>query len=222
MKYQVISAKTCPYVQRVMILLEEKGLEYTHATIDLKNKPSWFEEISPLGKVPLLKLADSTVLFESQAINEYLDETEGPALQPESMVSKAQNRAWTDLISKITMSFGGYYYASDKLIMEDRLQTVKGYLAQLETSLDGGPYFNGPAFSLIDAAAAPLFSRIELLNQYHEIDLLAPHSRLTAWSQALLKHPSVKRVTTEAFQQQCLQVLKDKQVYIAQFLPENK
>jgi hypothetical protein len=67
-----------------------------------------------------------------------------------------------------------------------------------------------------------LFSRIELLNQYHEIDLLAPHSRLTAWSQALLKHPSVTRVTTEAFQQQCLQVLKDKQVYIAQFLPEHK
>lgn len=30
MNYEIVSAKTCPYVQRVMILLEEKGIEYTH------------------------------------------------------------------------------------------------------------------------------------------------------------------------------------------------
>ncbi len=56
MNYEIVSAKTCPYVQRVMILLEEKGIEYTHTTIDLKSKPAWFEQLSPLGKVPLLKL----------------------------------------------------------------------------------------------------------------------------------------------------------------------
>ena len=32
MNYEIVSAKTCPYVQRVMILLEEKGIEYTHST----------------------------------------------------------------------------------------------------------------------------------------------------------------------------------------------
>ena len=45
MKYEIVSAKTCPYVQRVMILLEEKGVEYTHTAIDLKNKPAWFKEV---------------------------------------------------------------------------------------------------------------------------------------------------------------------------------
>ena len=109
MKYEIVSAKTCPYVQRVMILLEEKGVEYTHTTIDLKNKPAWFKQLSPLGKVPLLKLLVGRVLFESQVINEYLDEVEAPELNPLDPVTKAENRAWIELISGSIMNFGGYY-----------------------------------------------------------------------------------------------------------------
>jgi len=120
MNYEIVSAKTCPYVQRVMILLEEKGIEYTHTTIDLKSKPAWFEQLSPLGKVPLLKLPNGHVLFESQVINEYLDEVERPELHPADPIEKAENRAWIELVSSIIMSFGGYYYATDQETMDDR------------------------------------------------------------------------------------------------------
>jgi len=101
MNYEIVSAKTCPYVQRVMILLEEKGIEYTH-------------------KVPLLKLPNGHVLFESQVINEYLDEVERPELHPADPIEKAENRAWIELVSSIIMSFGGYYYATDQETMDDR------------------------------------------------------------------------------------------------------
>ena len=218
MIYELISAKTCPYVQRVVILLEEKGIEYTHTTIDLNDSPVWFIELSPLGRVPLLKLPNGTVLFESQVINEYLDEVEIPVLHSLNNITKAENRAWIELISNIMVSFGGYYYATDQETMDEHLQTVKERLATLEAVLGEGPFFNGEQFYLIDAAAAPLFSRIELLNGFHEINLLGSYSKVTAWSNALLARPSVKAVATDEFQQDVISALRQQKGQIAQFI----
>ncbi len=51
---KLISHKLCPYVQRAVIALKEKGVPFERIDIDLANKPDWFLKISPLGKVPVL------------------------------------------------------------------------------------------------------------------------------------------------------------------------
>ncbi len=47
--------------------------------VDLKNKPDWFLALSPRGKVPVLVVPNgpgrTTAVFESNVIDEYLDET---------------------------------------------------------------------------------------------------------------------------------------------------
>ena len=53
-----ISHKLCPYVQRAVIALNEKGVPFERIDIDLANKPDWFLKISPLGKVPVLLVDD--------------------------------------------------------------------------------------------------------------------------------------------------------------------
>jgi glutathione S-transferase len=53
-KLTLISHKLCPYVQRAVIALTEKGVPFERIDIDLANKPDWFLKISPLGKVPVL------------------------------------------------------------------------------------------------------------------------------------------------------------------------
>ena len=63
----LVSSKTCPFVQRAVILLLEKHVEHEVTYVDLGNKPEWFLEKSPRAKVPLL-IVDGVVLFESQAI----------------------------------------------------------------------------------------------------------------------------------------------------------
>jgi len=216
--YEIISARTCPYVQRVTIALTEKHVPFKHTTIDLKDKPDWFLRLSPFGKVPLLKIPGDRVLFESQVINEYLDDVGSHHLHPADPFLKGQNRAWIVLISSIIMSFGGYYYAKELATVNDRIETVQGKLARLEEVLGDGPFFNGADFSLVDAAAAPLFARMDLLNQYHPINLLAPFPKVSEWSTALLQRDSVRSVVTAQFQNDCLQALKNKGVYIAQYL----
>jgi glutathione S-transferase len=77
-RLELVSHKLCPYVQRVAIALAEKGASYERIHIDLADKPDWFIAISPLARVPLLKV-DGAVLFESAAICDYLDDTARPA-----------------------------------------------------------------------------------------------------------------------------------------------
>ena len=55
-------------------MLSEKNIPFQVTEIDLKNKPDWFLEVSPYGKVPVLD-HDGELVYESAVINEYLDET---------------------------------------------------------------------------------------------------------------------------------------------------
>src|SRR5881394_2023473 len=89
----LVSFDLCPYVQRAAIVLAEKGLPFERIDVDLANKPAWFKAISPLGKVPLLKVGDE-VLFESAVIVEYLEETLDPALHPADPLGRARHRGW--------------------------------------------------------------------------------------------------------------------------------
>ena len=72
---KLISHKLCPYVQRAVIALTEKGVPFERIDIDLANKPDWFLKISPLGKTPVLVVGDHAI-FESAVILEYLEETQ--------------------------------------------------------------------------------------------------------------------------------------------------
>lgn len=55
---KLISHRLCPYVQRAVIALNEKGVAFERIDINLANKPDWFLEISPLGRTPVLQVGD--------------------------------------------------------------------------------------------------------------------------------------------------------------------
>ena len=97
-KYMLVSFKTCPWVQRSAIILREKNTPFEFRHIEPDNRPDWFLAISPHKKVPVLTVDDKVSLFESNAINEYLDETVEPRLHPADPVERARNRAWTEAL----------------------------------------------------------------------------------------------------------------------------
>src|SRR6202043_2742591 len=97
-KYMLVSFKTCPWVQRSAIILREKNTPFEFRHIEPDNRPDWFLAISPHKKVPALVVDDKLSLFESNAINEYLDETITPQLHPKDPIQRAINRAWTDYV----------------------------------------------------------------------------------------------------------------------------
>lgn len=190
MKPQLISFKLCPFVQRSVIVLLEKGVDYDIEYIDLRDPPTWFKQISPLGKVPVLKVGDE-VVFESAVIMEYLDEVNPPSLHPTDPLRKAQNRAWIEFASTLFMTQFNMVMAKEQEASEQAEAELRSKLAQLEPQLKGC-YFNGDSFQLIDAAYAPLFMRLDLLEQWAAAGLLDGLPKVQAWSATLLSRPAVQ------------------------------
>src|ERR1700704_6987547 len=109
-KYLLVSFKTCPWVQRAASVLREKKVPFEFRHIDRDNRPDWFLAISPHKKVPVVRIDDKISLFESNAINEYLDETIAPRLHPEDPIERALDRAWTDYVPTFASSVTGCAY----------------------------------------------------------------------------------------------------------------
>jgi len=92
----LVSHHLCPYVQRAAIALHQKGVSFERVNIDLAAKPGWFTALSPLGKVPALKVAQANrqvAIFESAVILEYLEETEPHPLHPADPLGRAEHRS---------------------------------------------------------------------------------------------------------------------------------
>lgn len=197
-KLKLISFKICPFVQRSVILLKEKGVEYDIEYIDVNNPPQWFLDISPTGKVPVLQV-DDTVLFESAVINEYIDEVYPPSLHPQDPLKKAQNRAWMEYTSPMNLSFFQMIMAKEKEAGEKAKGNLLDQLAGLERVAVNTPWFNGDSFSMMDISIAPVFTRLAFLKMHLNIDLLEGFPSLNAWSEELLARDSVTQSVVDDF-----------------------
>lgn len=194
MTLKLISFELCPFVQRSVITLLHKGIDFdiTYLTLDeLKSPPEWFHKISPFGKVPVLRV-DDTTLFESAVIMEYIDEISSPSLHPADPLEKALNRAWMSFGEELLFSQYRYATAADEKEFEQNRQQVEDGLQRLENVIAGGPFFNGPDFHLIDAAYAPFFMRLDILEGQCHSGFYENKARISAWASALRERDTVK------------------------------
>jgi len=198
--YTLVSFKLCPFVQRSVITLEEKGVPYEIRYIELDAKPEWFLELSPLGKVPVLQV-DDTVLFESAVINEYLDEVAGTSrLLPADALARARDRAWIEFGSALIGEHWQLTMAAERDAAQRFHDGLRSKLERLEREVRG-PYWHGDAFSLVDTAIAPLLQRVGWADALvPDFALLGGLPKVRAWTEALLARPSVQRSTVPEIQ----------------------
>ena len=215
-KPELISFKLCPYVHRSVIMLTEKGVEFDTTYVDLSNKPAWFLKLSPLGKVPVLRVGD-VVLFESAIINEYLDETHPPALHPRDPVRRAHNRAWIEFGANLLKSRYGLMTAADKEGFDTRKDQLMRGMSRLEGQLGEGPYFNGAGFSLVDAAYAPLLIRVAVVEDTCNLGLFDAVPRVMAWHQAMMEYPAVKASLFPGFMEEMAAYIRGRNGYITRY-----
>lgn len=207
-KPELISFDLCPFVQRSVITLLEKNVEFDLTYIDLANKPNWFLAISPLGKVPVLR-EKGEVLFESAVINEYLDETNPPSLHPADPLKKAKNRAWIEVGGNQLMnSFRMMMSQTEEEYNSHREALIKGFKL-VEDQIEG-PFFNGETFSLIDAAWAPIFTRLLIVEEALGEDYLPGYPKIRAWAETLVARDSVINSVIDGFRDKFLTYLQNK------------
>jgi glutathione S-transferase len=216
----LVSFKTCPWVQRSAIVLREKNTEFEMRHIESDNRPDWFLAISPHKKVPVLRIDDRVSLFESNAINEYLDETIAPRLHPKDPIERALNRAWTDYVPTFASAVTATAYADTEEDYNKAAAAIPVPFERLEKALEkgGGPYFNGAEYSLVDAAYAPFLQRYVFLDRVRKLGHIEKFPRLKAWTEALLSRASTHSFAPAEFEAMYRDGLKRRNKWVSRFV----
>ncbi|HEX4323723.1 MAG TPA: glutathione S-transferase family protein [Gaiellaceae bacterium] len=148
------NAARCPYVARVRIVLAEKGIEFEAVEIDLSDRPDWFYEKNPTGRVPVIE-ENGWVLPESAVIMEFLEERyPEPALLPADPADRAAVRLLIFRDHELTSP----YYALRRE-QEGAHEQFDEALGRFDALLAERPYLSGAEYGLADIALVPWFLR---------------------------------------------------------------
>jgi glutathione S-transferase len=214
----LVSHHLCPYVQRAAISLREKRLAFERVYVDLDAPPSWFRALSPLGKVPLLRVGDS-VVFESAVILEYLEDTAAPPLHPADPLERARHRAWIEYGSTILNDIWHFYVAPDKQSFEEARETLRTRFVRVEQELAAGPWFAGHSFSLVDCVYGPVFRYFDVFDRIADFEILSGLARLNAWRASLAQRPSVRDAVVADYPERLKAFLEARHSHLSSLLP---
>ena len=221
-EFQLISFAACPFVQRAVLTLLEKDADFSVTYIDLQDKPDWFLDISPRGKVPVM-VAEGTPLFESQAICEFLEEVlPDPPLMPEDPIDRARDRAFfamasEDLFGPIWLMQSG----SELEVVQRASDKLEATLARIEEELYGD-YLSGDGsrFGMADVGCVPVFTRIAFLEALGTYEFPTDKlPRVDAWRKRLLDRQTVEFSVPPEFEPETLTMMTRLNALL---LPEDK
>ncbi|MBL8650471.1 MAG: glutathione S-transferase N-terminal domain-containing protein [Sphingopyxis sp.] len=156
-----------PNPRVVLFFLAEKGIEIAREFVDIRagdnRAPAWLAR-NPRGAMPLLELDDGSLIGESTAICEYLEELHpdtpliGATVEARAATRSALRYIDHSLVCPMT---NGFRSAEGLEMFQDRMLCVpeaaagnKAYaqegLARADRMVSGRPYLAGEAFSLAD------------------------------------------------------------------------
>jgi len=221
-----LSAWFCPFAQRTRIALEEAGLDYQLFEVALKNKktgqwfqyeekPQWFRDFNPLGKVPVLVVKPRAKplysVYESNICNEFIreyviDSGQGQGamglmtwgLLSDELDIRTHQRIVIDRFnSRLIPNFYSFLVRQDQGQQQECADQITSEMNWLESQADlGGPFFFGEQFSLVDAALVPWFLRQDVLEKFRGYRMPTGTTKLQRWMNHMMERPSVQITQT--------------------------
>ncbi|KAF8650220.1 hypothetical protein AX16_005335 [Volvariella volvacea WC 439] len=163
----------CPFVQRVWITLEEKGIPYQYKEVNPYKKEPHFLAINPKGLVPAIEY-QGTALYESTILCQFLEDlypSHTPHLlppassTPSSSIARAKALIGIDHIAKsIIPPWQRLLQAQTPDAQQAAREDLKAGLGKFVESVQG-PYWAGEEFGLVDVVLAPWIVRDYILRE---------------------------------------------------------
>lgn len=212
---QLISNILCPFTQRAGIQFAEKGVDFERIYIDLADKPDWFTAISPLGKVPVLRVGDEAV-FETSVICNFIEDAyPDKPLLPEDALNRAAERGWCEFISAMIGDVYMFYTAGDEQACRGKGRDIAVKMGWLARHVGDGPWFGGERFSLVDAAIAPVFRLFDGFDRIADFGLMEQAENLKEWRVRLSDRRSVKGSVVAEYGEQFIRYLAGQKSWLA-------
>ncbi|CAH8347756.1 unnamed protein product [Eruca vesicaria subsp. sativa] len=176
----------CPFSQRVLLTLEEKKIPYKIHLINVSDKPKWFLDISPEGKVPAMKL-DGKWVADSDVIVEILEEK-----YPEPSLKTPPE--FTSVGSKIFSAFVTFLTSKDPNDGSDK--ALVNELEALENHLKTHPgtFVAGEKLTAVDLSLAPKLYHLEIaLGHYKNWSVPESLTNVRSYANTLFSRESFEK-----------------------------
>lgn len=194
-----------PNAHKVMIMLEELGLEYTSHNLDLaaldQKKPE-FLAMNPNGRMPVIvdhkgAFGSKQTVFESGAILYYLAEKANGKFLGHTLPEKTKVMQWVMFqMSGIGPNFGNYYYGVNSLkplnsaYIERFEKESKRLLSVMNVQFSQYSHLAGEDYSIADMATYPWVAA------YYQTkpDWFTAVPSVKRWLQVVAERPAVKKI----------------------------
>jgi glutathione S-transferase len=159
-----------PYARKVRIVAAEKHIEIELVEVVLASPDCPVKLYNPLGKVPVLILADGDSLYDSRVIVEYLDNRTPLAhLIPQDMGAKIKVRRWEALADGVCdaavatmLEQRKSEQAQDVAFIAKQMSKVMSGLQVLNDDLGANKWCVNGTFSLADIALGCMLGYVNL------------------------------------------------------------
>ena len=197
-----------PFSRKVRIMLAEKKLDFAMEVEPVWERRTEFLALNPAGEVPVLVEPDNTVLSDSSAICEYLEEqSPEPNLMGGKPYEKAEvrrlvawfdrkfNREVTDMLvnEKVMKRFLGLGEPDSKIIRAAQ-QNIHTHLDYITFLTDRRHWLAGEVMTLADIAAAAHLSALDYLGDVP----WSEHKSAKHWYARIKSRPSLRPILSDA------------------------
>ena len=183
------SFRRCPYAMRARLAVCGAGIQVELREILLRDKPDAFLRASPKGTVPVVELADGTVLEESRDVMQWaLSQNDPDGWLDVQHHDPDHAAAFLDALDgPFKTHLDRYKYASrfDPDTALEHRAAGAAMLAEFETRLATRPSLSGEKNGLLDFAALPFVRQFRIANPVWFDAQPWPH--LHRWLQAFLE-----------------------------------
>lgn len=196
-----------PYPARVRIAIAEKGLQSRLRFVPVnlwtgEHKQPAFIAKNYSGTLPVLELADGTLIAECTAITEYLDNLAGPptltgsTAREKGLIHMMSRRAELELLDAISVYFhhatpglgpAVELYQNREWGLHQRERALRA-MAYFDTLLQSQQFIAGDVFSMADITVIGAFIFAAIV----KLDVPAKLSALHAWHRRMQARPSVQ------------------------------
>lgn len=193
---KVLGHDGSPYVRKVRIVLEEKGIPYDYVPARPSAPGSPVPDHNPLAKIPVLIDAAGRAIYDSPVIVDYLDAlVPEPRLIPAALEARVEVKRWEALGDGITDAVVLVSHDYDQVQSADwhrkqRLKIERG-LAAMERDLGSGEWCHGGGYSLADIAAGYALGYLDRM--LPDIAWRPDHPALARLAGRLAERPSFAR-----------------------------
>ncbi|XP_057516141.1 glutathione S-transferase U9-like [Amaranthus tricolor] len=191
-----------PFVLRVKLGLQIKGIKYDYIEEDLDNKSELLLQYNPVyKKVPVL-VHNGRPISESSVILEYIDEAwpAAPYLLPKDPYEKAKHRFWAAYFQQISEGLAKTMMTEGKLTEETLKEfwnklDIAEELLKKEMFSNGCPSFKDEMPGFLDITLYAYYGTSDMSKDLFGVEVL-PSDRfplITSWIKALSEVPLVKQ-----------------------------